>query len=235
LPLENSFETDDQVALAQAVLMIKERIVMFNHFNQPKAADQRGEDRGALPAAQAGDLRVFRRTEAGFVCTFAELLIAVVIVAMVFGTIIQGYLVTATRAQWTGYSLAAQSLGLQIVEQSRAAVWDLSSGKNEVTNITLNARSLTTNGNTLTLTGYTTNSLDVPYKSTNAVYVTNFVTIRVLYANNDTSLKLLIQMIKVNTVWPFVGWSNHKLLYYTNSISTYLAPDNRDPASLGVD
>jgi hypothetical protein len=41
-----------------------------------------------------------------------------------FGEVIFGYVLTADRAQWSAYSLAAQSLALQGVEQARAAKWD---------------------------------------------------------------------------------------------------------------
>jgi len=43
-----------------------------------------------------------------------------------------------------------------------------------------------------------------------------------------------LQVVRVDTVWPFTGWGNHTLCYYTNSICTFLAPDNRDPSTLGV-
>ena len=41
-----------------------------------------------------------------------------------FGGVIYGYVLTADRAQWSAYSLAAQSLAMQGVEQARAAKWD---------------------------------------------------------------------------------------------------------------
>ena len=173
-----------------------------------------------------------QRRESGFVCTFWELLIAVVIVAVVFGTIIQSYLAVGTREQWTGYSLAAQSMGIQLIEQSRSAVWDMSIGKNEVTN--LNLMGWSNNASAMTVTGYTTNILDVPWKGTNYILATNYVTIRTLYENNYSLVPVQLQLVKVNTVWPFIGWKRGQLRYYTNTVITYLAPDNRDPAGLGV-
>ncbi len=173
-----------------------------------------------------------RGAEAGFVCTFWEVLIAVVIVALVFGSIIQGYLITATRGAWTGYSLAAQSMGVQVIEQARAAVWDISIGKNETTNINMLGRQWTATNQTWT--GYTTNILDVPWKGTNAILATNFITIRTFYANNYSNVPVQLQFIQVDTVWPFTGWLKMGVCYYTNSIGTYMAPDNRDPSGLGV-
>ncbi len=115
-----------------------------------------------------------------------EVLIALIIVVMVFGAIISGYLSTAIRGEWTGYSLAAQSLGLQTIEQARSASWDIAMGKNQITNLTLISRSW--NASTLTLTGYKTNILDVPWKGTNAIFVTNYVTVRTFYENNSSTV-----------------------------------------------
>ncbi len=108
----------------------------------------------------------------------------------------------------------------------------MSIGKNELTNMNLIARSW--NASTLTTTGYTTNILDVPWKGTNSILATNFVTIRTLYENNYSNVPVQIQFVNVKTVWPFTGWSRFSLKYYTNSISTYIAPDNRDPSGLGL-
>ena len=169
------------------------------------------------------------RGAAGF--TFAEVLISLVIIALVFGTIINGYLVGAKRAQWTGYSLAAQSLSVQCVEQARSAVWDISMSKNEVTNMTMFSK--TFNASTGTWTGYTTNILDVPWKGTNYIIATNYISTQVIYENNQTNVPVQVQFIRVDTVWGFNGWRNFAEAYYTNTTCTYLAPDNRDPSSLG--
>src|SRR5882762_6155085 len=84
-------------------------------------------------------------SEGGFVCSFWEVLICVVIVALVFGTIFNGYLIGAKRSQWTGYSLAAQSLCVQTLEQTRSAAWDGNS-KIEITNLNLANKSFTISG-----------------------------------------------------------------------------------------
>ena len=39
-----------------------------------------------------------------------EVMLSLIVVAIVFGAIVNGYLSTAIRCQWTAYSLAAQSL-----------------------------------------------------------------------------------------------------------------------------
>jgi type II secretory pathway pseudopilin PulG len=63
-----------------------------------------------------------RQQTAGF--TLAEVVVAIAIATLSFAGVIYGYVLTADRAQWSAYSLAAQSLALQGVEQARAAKWD---------------------------------------------------------------------------------------------------------------
>lgn len=166
-----------------------------------------------------------RRGEAGFVFSLVEVLISVVIVAIVFGTIINGHLAGATRAEWTGCSLAAQSLGVQFLEQSRAAVWDIANNKNEVTNMTMMGK--TYSSSTSKWSGYTTNIMDIPWKGTNYVIATNFVSIQDIFVNNSSNVPVHIMVLRVDTVWPFKGWGKYTLRYYTNSICTFIAPDNR--------
>jgi len=173
------------------------------------------------------------RREGGFVLSLWEVLISVVIVAVVFGSIINGYLIGAKKTQWTGYSLAAQSLSLQAVEQVRSAVWDIAMGNTEITNMNLNGKVLTlTNGNWM-MTGFTTNIMDIPWHGTNYIVATNFITVQVLFANGVTNPWIQLQSVRVDTVWPFDGWGNFTTQFYTNTICTFIAPDNRDPSTLG--
>jgi len=166
------------------------------------------------------------RREAGL--TFWDVLISLVIVAMVFGSIINGYLVGAKKAQWSGYSLAAQSLALHAVEQARSATWDGNLNV-QITNMTLQNKTFTnTTASTWQMTGYTTNIMDIPWQGT------NYVTIQTLFANGITNPWVQLQMITVSTVWPFNGWGNFSVQCYTNTVITYLAPDNRDPSKLGI-
>ncbi len=157
--------------------------------------------------------------------TLAEVLISMVIVALVFATILNCYLVGAKRAQWSGYSLAAQSLSVQCLEQARSAVWDIAMNKNELTNMTLLAKAY--DASTLTWSGYTTNILDVPWKGTNYLVATNFISIRLIYENNLTNVPVQLQLVRADTVWAFNAWGNFDVRIYTNSTCTYLAPDNR--------
>jgi hypothetical protein len=174
-----------------------------------------------------------RRGEAGFVMTFWEVLIAVFIVALVFGLIFDGYVNSAKMAQWTGYSLAAQAMSGQAVEQARSAVWDIAMQKTEVTNMNLLNKQITLNGVNWTMTGYTTNILDIPWKGTNYVMATNYITVQSFFQNGVSNPWVQMQSITVQTVWPYDAWSGYTLQYYTNTICSFIAPDNRDPTTLG--
>ena len=160
--------------------------------------------------------------------TLAEVVIAIAIVAVVLGGMTVAYTQTTRRAQWTGYSLAAQALAIQQLEQARSAVWDTSTSppRNELTNLSLSSWSYSAG----VLTGYTWTNLDIPISGTNAVRATNYVTVRMLYLNGVSVPPVLVQMVQVDTVWPFL-WGNTNR-FYTNSIATYCAPDSRDPNSL---
>ena len=177
-----------------------------------------------------GESNPARKKEAGL--TLVEVVVSAAIVALVFGAILNGYIYTAKKVEWTGYSLAAQSAGAQVVEQARSAVWDIARGVNQLTNMALLSSNL--NGSTMTYSGYTTNILDVPIAGNNVVVATNYVSIQQINLSGNTNVQKFIQFIRVDTVWRFTGWGNSSIRYYTNSIGTYLAPDNRDPATLGV-
>ena len=151
---------------------------------------------------------------------------AVLIVALVLGGMTVAYMQASRRAEWSGYQLAAQALSIQSLEQARAAVWDQSLGKNEITNLNLSSWTYSAG----VMTGYSWTNLDLPISGTNVVRATNYVTVSMLYLNGTTNPPVQVQMVKVDTVWPFL-WGNVNR-FYTNTISTYCAPDNRDANSL---
>jgi type II secretory pathway pseudopilin PulG len=162
--------------------------------------------------------------------TLAEVVVSIFIVGLMFAGILAAYVQGGTRAEWTGYSLAAQAFGMQQIEQARSAVWDTSFGteRNELTNLNLLGFEYYSSNHTTK--GYTWGILDLPYSGTNSIRVTNFVTIRRLLANNTNTPPIFLQLVKVETVWPFAKGSSVK--YFTNRVGTYFAPDNRDPNSL---
>jgi type II secretory pathway pseudopilin PulG len=165
---------------------------------------------------------------AGF--TLVEVVISIAVTGLVFAGVLNGYVQSARNAEWSGYSLAAQALAVQQIEQGRSAVWDYStgSGRNELTN--LNLVNLQYDSTTKTATGYSWSTLDLPYSGTNVVRATNYVTIRMLYFNNNANPPVQLQMMQVDTVWPFTVGTAAR--YFTNSVATYFAPDNRDPNTL---
>lgn len=171
-----------------------------------------------------------RRADTGM--TLVEVLLSLAIVVLVFGAIIQGYVVSGKMTQWSGYSLAAQSSGLQVLETVRSATWDPTINKCEVTNMPLLASNLQFSaGSTWTnYSGYVTNILDVPWRGTNYLIVTNFVQFRMVAFTGNTNIQSI--MARVDTVWPFCEWNNRRTIYYTNTICTYLAPDNPDATTL---
>jgi hypothetical protein len=136
--------------------------------------------------------------------TLPEVVICVFVMMVLFAGIITTYMQGAYRAEWSGFSLAAQSAALQQLESAKCAVWDplQSPVKDEI-------RSLTNISSVL---------LDLPVSGTNYVYATNYPSI-VLLKNGAYSN----YMLKVDTVWPF-RWRD-KVTLYTNTVACYYAPD----------
>jgi hypothetical protein len=133
--------------------------------------------------------------------TLAEVVIASAIGALTIGSVIYGYVMSARRAEWSGYSLAANSLAMQGVEMARACKWDLLAAVpvDELVPANFPTR---------------TNILDIPVAGTNVVWATNFTTIKSVSANPP------LKMIRVDCVWRFQAKGP-----YTNTIVTYRAPD----------
>jgi type II secretory pathway pseudopilin PulG len=159
--------------------------------------------------------------------TLVEVVVSMCISAIVFGTMISAYIQATRRAEWSGYSLAAQALAVQQLEQARSAVWDPALGKNEVTN--LNLKSWTYNSSTRICKGYTYTNLDVPVAGGNVTWATNYITISLL-TNVTGTPGVSLQIIRVDTAWPFSAGGARK--FYSNTVSTYMAPDNRDVTTL---
>ena len=159
--------------------------------------------------------------------TLIEVMISLGIVTLLFSGILTAYIQMTWKAEWAGYSLAAQAVGIQQIEQARSGVWDVSINKNELTN--LNLISWSYNPTTMVGTGYTTNVLDLPVSGTNVVIVTNFVTVQMLNLTGLSNVQ--VQMVTVDTVWPFLTrQATHRL--FTNRTVSYFGPDNRDASSL---
>jgi hypothetical protein len=133
--------------------------------------------------------------------TLAEVVVASSIGVITVGAALYGYILSAKRAEWSGYSLAAHSLAMQGVEQARACKWDLlgSTPTDELIATNFPMR---------------TNVLDIPTKGTNIVWATNWTTITTIGSG------VPLKQIRVDTTWMFMGKGP-----YTNTVVTYRAPD----------
>ena len=133
--------------------------------------------------------------------SLAEVVIAIAIGSMSIGATVTGYVLAAHRSEWSAYSLAAQSLAIQRMEQTRSAKWTPSSYPpvDEVTSTNFPAR---------------LEILDVPISGTNVVYATNVTTITTVSASPP------VKMVRVDCVWRF---AHHGV--FTNTIASYRSPD----------
>lgn len=133
--------------------------------------------------------------------SLVEVVVAIAISTMSISATVTGYVLASNRAEWSAYNLAAQSLAIQRMEQTRAASWDPSGYP--VTDELVQANF-----------PVVVEVLDVPIAGNNIVYATNTTTISTISANPP------LRMIQVECVWSF---TNRGL--FTNTIATYRAPD----------
>ena len=133
--------------------------------------------------------------------TLSEVVISLAVSVTAVSGVIYGYIQTAKRAEWTGYSLAAHSLAMQRLEQARACKWDPLAAPAVDELVSTNF-------------GIQVEILDVPITGTNVVYATNVTTISVLSTNPH------LRMIQVTCSWMFI-----KKGPFTNTIISYRAPD----------
>ena len=160
--------------------------------------------------------------------TLVEVVMSVAVMALLLLGVILTYTQSSYYAEWSGCSLAAQSLSVQAIEQARSAVWDYSISKNELTN--LNLLGWTYNTSTRSGSGYSWALMDLPITGTNTVIATNYVTVKMLYLNGQTNPPVQVQLVTVDTVWPRTMYGTKR--YFTNHTASYFGPDNRDDTSL---
>ena len=139
------------------------------------------------------------QTSAGFSLT--EMIVSMAVAGIMVGGMVNGFMQSAQRAEWSSYSLAAQNQALRGLEQVRAAKWDLYAYPSVDQVVSTN------------FPGYW-DILDIPSAGGNISYATNAFTITTI--STDPPLKL----VRVDCVWRFM---NRGL--YTNSAFTYRAPD----------
>jgi len=148
-----------------------------------------------------------RKSQSTAAFTLAEVVISLAIAALVFAGIILAYVQSSRRAEWTGYSLAAQALAVQELEQARSAKWDVQSVPpvDELTN----------------LPSVTWSVLDLPVSGNNVTYATNYISVKTISVS--TTPPESVRMVKVDTVWPFA--KGRATTYFTNTVANYFAPD----------
>ena len=137
--------------------------------------------------------------EQGF--SLAEQVVAMAISLILISGVVSGFIQTTRQAEWSAYSLAAQSLASQGLEQSRAAKWDPRgyppTDQLVSSNFPIRAQ-----------------ILDIPLTRSNIVYASNIVTI------STVSLNPPLKMISVQCIWPFL-----ERRLFTNTVVCYRAPD----------
>ena len=124
-----------------------------------------------------------------------------VILGIMVTGIVSGFIQSHRTAEWSAYSLAAQSLSMQRVEQSRAAKWDPLKANPIDQLVASNFPGMT-------------NVLDTPVSGGNITYATNRVFITTISTNPP------LKQIYVESTWRFPNRG-----VFTNSILTYRAPD----------
>ena len=149
-----------------------------------------------------------------------EVVITLVVAGVTVVGVVNGYVFTAKRAEWNAYSLAAQSLAMQQLEQARAV--DELVASNFVDQV--NILDIPVTGNALAGSlalqfplPRTNCSAIVTQASTNGisfVFATNYISIWSVSANPP------LKGLRVDCVWSFMGRSTH-----TNTVVTYRGPD----------
>jgi hypothetical protein len=126
---------------------------------------------------------------------------AMAIALVLITGVVSGFIQTSRTAEWSSYSLAAQSLANQCLEQTRGAKWDPSgyppTDQLVSSNFPLNIQ-----------------ILDIPITRSNIVYATNLVTISTVSANPA------LKMVSVQCTWTFCDRG-----VFTNTVASYRAPD----------
>lgn len=133
--------------------------------------------------------------------TLIEVVVSAAVAAMTVAGIVYGYTQSTKRAEWSGYSLAAQALAVQRLEQTRACRWDPDAGVDQLVSANFGVQTLV---------------LDIPIMGTNAAYATNITTITAISTNPP-----LLRMVRVDCIWKFPITGR----FFTNTVATYRSPD----------
>jgi prepilin-type N-terminal cleavage/methylation domain-containing protein len=136
--------------------------------------------------------------------TLSEVVVALSIAGLSFAVVISGYLMSADQAEWSGYSLGAQSLAMQAAEQARAARWDPFTWPPI---------------DDLGVTNYVQiDRLDVT-ASGQPIYATNYVTVSAISANPA------IRQMRADCVWMLASRGPKNRGPFTNTAVTFRTVD----------
>jgi type II secretory pathway pseudopilin PulG len=133
--------------------------------------------------------------------TLIEVVVATAIAVLVMAGMFQGYSIASRQAQFSSFSLAANSMAMQQMESIVAASWVVSGTSK-------------TNIFSPLLTNNQVNALCVPSSGTNLVYGTNYATVTQLSTNPP------YVMVSVSCVWNFMGMGT-----FTNTVAVLRGPD----------
>lgn len=133
--------------------------------------------------------------------SLVELVISTAVATLTIGGSIYAYVLSAHRAEWSAYSLAAHSLAMQGVERARAAKWDPMGfpAVDELVASNFPVRQ---------------DILDIPISGTNVAHATSVTSIATV------SVSPPLKKIRVDCTWSFASRGP-----FTNTIITYRAPD----------
>jgi Tfp pilus assembly protein PilV len=148
--------------------------------------------------------------------TLVECLISIVILTLVVGGILNGYVQGNRMAEWSSMSQAGQSLAAQGMEQARCAQWNTqqfpyATGPGTGDELPVSNYVGATWSTNLSGSDY---ALDVPATGT-PFYATNLITLTTIQTNPP------LRMIRSDCTWKFPA--NGKI--FTNTMVTYRAPD----------
>ena len=133
--------------------------------------------------------------------TLVEVMMSMMVLGIMVTGIVAGYTQAIRQAEWSAYSLAANSLAMQPIERARAAKWDQYATPQTCMVVSANFP-------------LETNILDIPISGTNIVYATNRTTI------TDISTSPPLKQISVECTWRFMNRG-----VFTNKVMTFRAPD----------
>jgi type II secretory pathway pseudopilin PulG len=137
--------------------------------------------------------------------SLVEVVISLAILGITFAGLVYGYAMSSGRAEWSAYSLAAQSLAMQGLEQARAARWAPQDwppvDELGTTNLTQ------------------AEVLDLPAGGGAPVLATNYISITSV--SSDPPLRQL----RVDCVWMLKGSPSKHYGPFTNTVISFRAAD----------